>query len=94
MRKVLIPLGIDTSLVYAQKIASTKWKSIKTQEDIYQYIANHMNICNYVRLEKADEAVAHFLHHFPDKEICIDTLALVSDEQQTIREYSLSTKTL
>ncbi|MDR3169951.1 MAG: hypothetical protein LBU27_09820 [Candidatus Peribacteria bacterium] len=24
MRKVLIPLGIDTSLVYAQKIASTK----------------------------------------------------------------------
>jgi hypothetical protein len=48
-----------------------------------------MNICNYARLQKADEAVAYFLHHFTEKKICIDTLALVSDEQQTIREYNL-----
>jgi hypothetical protein len=49
-----------------------------------------MNICNYARLEKADEAVAYFLHHFTEQEIRIDTLALVSEKQEIIWHFSFS----
>jgi ribosomal protein L31E len=45
-----------------------------------------MNICNYVRLERADKAVEYFLQHFVEKEIRIHKIALVSEKQEILWE--------
>ena len=42
--------------------------------NIYDFIANHMNICNYVRLEKMEEANTIFESEFNHSSILVDKI--------------------
>lgn len=83
-------LGIDTTYHYAQNIANSQWKNI-TEEDSLQYIADHMNICNYARLEKAEEAREYFIEAFKG-DIIIDKIWLVSETEWLQRTISFGEK--
>jgi hypothetical protein len=48
-----------------------------------------MNICNYARLDKVDDAIQYFQKHFTEKDIIIDSIALKSEKQGIIRSLSL-----
>ena len=63
-------LGIDITYQYAANIADSQSKII-TEADILDYIADHMNICNYARLEKSEAARQYFIDNFKE-DIIID----------------------
>jgi hypothetical protein len=67
-------LHIDDMASYIDKIKSLKNKD-EQSNNILDYTANHMNICNYALPEKASEAKAIIEKYIP-KEITFDTLAL------------------
>ncbi|MDR0607205.1 MAG: hypothetical protein LBG52_02375 [Candidatus Peribacteria bacterium] len=48
-----------------------------------------MNICNYARLDKADEAIQYLKGRFTEKEILIDRIALKEDKQGILWTISL-----
>lgn len=89
IRKLTIKLGIDISLKYAQNIANTQ--GCRTENlNIFNYLANHMNICNYIRLEKMKEAESFFKENFQDTKIPFDKIALVDNQQHILWSISLS----
>jgi hypothetical protein len=64
---------IDETFEYAHKMAWYEKKDINNI-NIHDFIANHMNICNYIRLEKMEEAKAIFESEFKHNSILIDRI--------------------
>ena len=64
---------IDETFEYARTMA---WYGKKDTNNIniHDFIANHMNICNYIRLEKMEEAKAIFESQFKHNSILIDRI--------------------
>lgn len=89
IRKLTIKLGIDISLKYAQNIANAQGCPTENL-NIFNYLANHMNICNYIRLEKMKEAESFFKENFQDTKIPFDKIALVDNQQHILWYISLS----
>lgn len=89
IRKLTIKLGIDISLKYAQNIANAQGYSTENL-NIFNYLANHMNICNYIRLEKMKEAESFFKENFQDTKILFDKIALVDNKQNILWSIDLS----
>ena len=89
IRKLTIKLGIDISLKYAQNIANAQGYSTENL-NIFNYLANHMNICNYIRLEKMKEAESFFKENFQDTKIPFDKIALVDNKQNILWSIYLS----
>ena len=89
IRKLTIKLGIDISLKYAQNIANAQGYSTENL-NIFNYLANHMNICNYIRLEKMKEAESFFKENFQDTKIPFDKIALVDNQQHILWSIDLS----
>ena len=89
IRKLTIKLGIDISLKYAQNIANAQGCPTENL-NIFNYLANHMNICNYIRLEKMKEAESFFKENFQDTKIPFDKIALVDNQQHILWSISLS----
>ena len=93
IRKLTIKLGIDISLKYAQNIANAQ--DYPTENlNIFNYLANHMNICNYIRLDKMKEAKSFFKENFQDTKIPFDKIALVDNKQNILWSIYLSSYTL
>ena len=93
IRKLTIKLGIDISLKYAQNIANAQ--DYPTENlNIFNYLANHMNICNYIRLEKMKEAESFFKEKFQYTKIPFDKIALVDNKQNILWSIYLSSETL
>lgn len=89
IRKLTIKLGIDISLKYAQNIANAQ--DYPTENlNIFNYLANHMNICNYIRLDKMKEAKSFFKENFQDTKIPFDKIALVDNKQNILWSIYLS----
>ena len=89
IRKLTIKLGIDISLKYAQNIANAQ--DYPTENlNIFNYLANHMNICNYIRLDKMKEAESFFKENFQDTKILFDKIALVDNKQNILWSIDLS----
>ena len=89
IRKLTIKLGIDISLKYAQNIANAQ--DYPTENlNIFNYLANHMNICNYIRLDKMKEAESFFKENFQDAKIPFDKIALVDNKQNILWSIYLS----
>ena len=76
-------LDIDITHLYAKNIAISQGKPFR-KEDSIEYIADHMNICNYTRIDKAQAAKQYFLQNF-DENIIIDKIGLVSESQNLER---------
>ena len=89
IRKLTIKLGIDISLKYAQNIANTQGCPTENL-NIFNYLANHMNICNYIRLEKMKEAESFFKENFQDTKIPFDKIALVDNQHHILWSIDLS----
>ena len=64
---------IDKTFEYAYKMAWYEKKDIDNI-NIHDFIANHMNICNYIRLEKMSEAKTIFESEFKRNSILIDRI--------------------
>ena len=64
---------IDETFEYAQKMAGYEKKDINNI-NIHDFIANHMNICNYIRLEKMEEAKTIFESEFKHGSVLIDKI--------------------
>ena len=64
---------IDETFEYAHKMAWYEKKDINNI-NIHDFIANHMNICNYIRLEKMKEAKTIFESEFKYDLILIDKI--------------------
>ena len=64
---------IDETSEYALTMAWYEKKDINNI-NLYDFIANHMNICNYIRLEKMEEAKAIFESEFKHNSILIDRI--------------------
>ncbi len=64
---------IDETFEYAHKMAWYEKKDINNI-NIHDFIANHMNICNYIRLEKMKEAKTIFESEFKYDSILIDKI--------------------
>jgi len=79
-------LWIDTTYLYAKDIATSQWKIIEKKNCI-EYVADHINICNYARLEKAGEAREYFIEEFKG-DIIIDKIWLVSETKELQRTIS------
>ena len=82
-------MGIDISLKYAQNIANAQGCPTKNL-NIFNYLANHMNICNYIRLEKMKEAESFFKENFQDTKILFDKIALVDNQHHILWSIDLS----
>lgn len=82
---------IDKTLEwYAKEIIDIQKIDIKESEiDIYNYLANHMNICNYIRLDKMQEAKNIFEKEFKRKEIVIDKIGIRNETGDIIKTFSL-----
>lgn len=89
IRKLTIKSGIDISLKYAQNIANAQGCPTKNL-NIFNYLANHMNICNYIRLEKMKEAESFFKENFQDTKILFDKIALVDNQHHILWSIDLS----
>ena len=89
IRKLTIKLGIDISLKYAQNIANAQGCPTENL-NIFNYLANHMNICNYIRLEKMKEAESFFKENFQDTKILFDKIALVDNQHHILWSIDLS----
>ena len=89
IRKLTIKLGIDISLKYAQNIANAQGYPTENL-NIFNYLANHMNICNYIRLEKMKEAESFFKEKFQYTKIPFDKIALVDNKQNILWSIYLS----
>lgn len=83
IRKLTIKLGIDISLKYAQNIANAQGYSTENL-NIFNYLANHMNICNYIRLDRMKEAESFFKEKFQYTKILFDKIALVDNKQNIL----------
>ena len=64
---------IDETFEYARTMAWYEKKDMNNI-NIHDFIANHMNICNYIRLEKMEEAKAIFESEFKHDSILIDKI--------------------
>lgn len=64
---------IDETSEYASTMAWYEKKDINSI-NLYDFIANHMNICNYIRLEKMEEAKTIFESEFKHNSILIDKI--------------------
>ena len=64
---------IDETFEYARKMAWYEKKDINNI-NIHDFIANHMNICNYIRLEKIEKAKKIFESEFKHDSILIDKI--------------------
>ena len=93
IRKLTIKLGIDISLKYAQNIANAQGYPTENL-NIFNYLANHMNICNYIRLDKMKEAESFFKEKFQYTKIPFDKIALVDNKQNILWSIYLSSETL
>ena len=89
IRKLTIKLGIDISLKYAQNIANAQGYSTENL-NIFNYLANHMNICNYIRLDRMKEAESFFKEKFQYRKILFDKIALVDNKQNILWSIYLS----
>ena len=89
IRKLTIKLGIDISLKYAQNIANAQGYPTENL-NIFNYLANHMNICNYIRLDKMKEAESFFKEKFQYTKIPFDKIALVDNKQNILWSIYLS----
>ena len=89
IRKLTIKLGIDISLKYAQNIANAQGCPTENL-NIFNYLANHMNIYNYIRLEKMKEAESFFKENFQDTKILFDKIALVNNQHHILWSINLS----
>ena len=83
IRKLTIKLGIDISLKYTQNIANAQGYSTENL-NIFNYLANHMNICNYIRLDRMKEAESFFKEKFQYTKILFDKIALVDNKQNIL----------
>ncbi len=83
IRKLTIKLGIDISLKYAQNIANAQGYSTENL-NIFNYLANHMNICNYIRLDRMKEAESFFKEKFQYTKILFDRIALIDNKQNIL----------
>ena len=83
IRKIAENFDVDDSLAYAQNIANTTWE-YRDQQDIFNYLANHMNLCNYIRLDKMHLAATYFKQHFNTQSLIIDKIALADDKGQLV----------
>lgn len=83
IRNITIKLGIDISLKYAQNIANAQGYSTENL-NIFNYLANHMNICNYIRLDRMKEAESFFKEKFQYRKILFDKIALVDNKQKIL----------
>jgi len=68
VEKVIDQMGINRNSEYISNV-----KRIEKKEN--EFIANHINLSNYTRREKADECWNYFNKRLP-KKIVFDTLAL------------------
>lgn len=64
---------IDETSEYAHTMARYERKDIN-KINIHDFIANHMNICNYIRLEKMEEAKILFESEFAHSSFLIDRI--------------------
>lgn len=83
IRALTLKLGIDSSLEYAQNIATATWEFDKNF-NLFEYLCNHMNICNYIRLDKMIKAKKIFENQFSTKKIIFDKIALVDNQKNII----------
>ena len=81
---------IDETFEYAHKMAEYEKKDINNV-NIHDFIANHMNICNYIRLEKMEEAKAIFEYEFKHNSILVDRIWIrkLDKSGDIIREIKL-----
>lgn len=86
--KICDQLKINDIDSYIERIKIVKPKS-KWTDEILDYTANHMNICNYALPEKTKEAKSIIEKH-TSKEIIFDTLALRNRDWKYEFEIKLS----
>lgn len=73
---------------YVARIKTVKPAAERT-DDVLDYTANHMNICNYATPEKTHEAKCLIEQNTP-KEIVFDTIALRNAKGNHVREIPLA----
>ena len=66
--------SLDESYAYVQDIIKSQNIEIQSDINMFDYIANHMNICNYIRLEKIKSAREIFENEFNYDRIPIDKI--------------------
>ncbi|MBL8015253.1 MAG: hypothetical protein JNK26_03645 [Candidatus Doudnabacteria bacterium] len=79
----LISKDISTTKEYVAALG------INPEENLYSNIANHMNLCNYARVEKAQEAKDYVEQNAP-KSFVIDKVALRDDVGSIIWSITLT----
>lgn len=73
-------LHLDESFVYAQGIAQVQ--GIPDEEiQLFDYLANHLNLCNYARPEKSAEALNFISSQFKRKKLIFDRIALCIEQE-------------
>lgn len=88
IRKLASVYNIDRSLEYVHRIIEATWEK-KVRINIFDYLCNHMNLCNYIRFDRIWEAKAIFEKTFYAQEIVFDKIALVDERHKIIWIISL-----
>ena len=78
----LIDKGISLTKEYVKALG------LDPEIDLYSKIADHMNLCNYARVERAEEARKYVLKNAP-KSFLIDTVALRNEVGEIVWEIKL-----
>jgi len=80
--------GIDESYDYAHNIANLSTNDISNVNSL-KYLANHMNICNHIRLDRMINAKSIFLQKFKHNWILIDKIAIRDNLWTILKEIYL-----
>ncbi len=89
IRKLALACDIDRSLEYVHKILEATWEK-KVRVNIFDYLCNHMNLCNYIHFDRVWEAKAIFEKTFQAQEIVFDKVALVDGKHKILRRIKLN----
>ncbi|PZM86354.1 MAG: hypothetical protein DLD55_05880 [candidate division SR1 bacterium] len=89
IRKLALACDIDRSLEYAHRILEATGEK-KVRVNIFDYLCNHMNLCNYIHFDRVGEAKAIFEKTFHAQEIVFDNIALVDAKHKILRRIKLN----
>lgn len=89
IRKLALACDIDRSLEYVHRILEATWEK-KVRVNIFDYLCNHMNLCNYMHFDRVWEAKAIFEKTFQAQEIVFDNIALVDEKHKILRRIKLN----
>lgn len=73
-------LNLDESFAYAQGIAQLQ--GIPDEEiQLFDYLANHLNLCNYAYPQKSAEALSFISSQFKRKKLIFDRIAFFAEQE-------------